>query len=189
MSRRQRRRFTRAYDLLKPKPVFRTNPRKSRIARGFFGKTQKHYGEIQKQFGTDQFQRGLYQRFTHNPIGTMISIILIFLTIFYLGSGLGPITNASIAGDFNTLYNNTAPWLGPLIVFGIFIPSLALAVALPRAAVQQGIEEAGILEQRGRVFAAEKQAEIGRRFEAEKAKTFQQFRERFHRKKVEESPG
>lgn len=189
MSRRQRKRFTRAYDLLKPKPVFRTDPRKSRIARGFFGKTQKHYGEIQKQFGTDQFQKGLYARFTHNPIGTMISIILIFLTIFYLGSGLGPITNASIAGDFNTLYNNTAPWLGPLIVFAIFIPSLALSVALPRASVQQSIEEARILEARGRLFAAKKQEQIGERFEEEKQKTFEQFGERFRKKKVEESPG
>jgi len=62
----------------------------------------------------------------------MICIILIFLTIFYLGSGVGPITNASIANDFTVLYNTTAGWLGPIIVFAIFIPSLALAALQPR---------------------------------------------------------
>ena len=101
-----------------------------------FKSTQKHFREVQKQFDTDAFNRGLYRHFAENPIGTTIGLCLTFLTIFYLGSGVGPITNATIANDFTVLYNNTAGWLGPLVFFAIFIPSMALAVFMPKRPVQ-----------------------------------------------------
>ena len=98
-----------------------------------FRRTQVHFREVQKQFDADIFQKGLYKHFAENPIGTTIGLCLIFLTIFYLGSGVGPITNATIANDFTILYNNTAGWLGPLVFFAIFIPSMALAVFMPKS--------------------------------------------------------
>ena len=107
-----------------------------RVQSEFFRQTGKHYREVQKQFDAEIFQKGLYAHFARNPIGTSIGLCLIFLTIFYLGSGVGPITNATIANDFTILYNNTAGWLGPLVFFAIFIPSMALAVFMPRREVQ-----------------------------------------------------
>ncbi len=142
MSRRQRRGRRIAESVLKPRALYPIR-KKSRIGaalftgrhrtnQSLFKSTQKHFLEVQEQFGIEEAQKGFSNHFICNPIGTMICIILIFLTIFYLGSGVGPITNASIANDFTVLYNNTAGWLGPTIVFAIFIPSLALAALQPR---------------------------------------------------------
>ena len=83
-------------------------------------KVKRKYLSIVRE--PDLFKRGIWGNFSKNPAGTLIGIGMLFVTIFFASTAVGPFAgNADLQNDMTVIYNNTL-WIaivGMTLIFAV----------------------------------------------------------------------
>lgn len=85
---------------------------------------KRRYSALVKE--PEIFKRGIWVNFSRNTAGTLIGIAMLWVTIFYASTAVGPFAGSTdLQNDMTVLYNNTL-WVATLGTVLIFVVGPAL---------------------------------------------------------------